>query len=65
MVTHTQIGGLRNGSTEEKSFSREKDEETLQRLEARGSHQHRKVPPVRRAYPCIPRMQQLWLLQGN
>ena len=30
---------INNGSTEEKGFSFKKDEETLQRLEARGSHQ--------------------------
>ena len=35
------LGGNRNGSTEEKSFSREKDEETLQRMEARDPHQYR------------------------
>ena len=41
--THSmlKLGGNRNGSTEEKSFSREKDEETFERLEARDPHQHR------------------------
>ena len=33
-----KTGGYENGSTEEKSFSREKDEETFQCLEARDSH---------------------------
>ena len=32
--SHTHIGGIQNGSTKEKSFSLEKNEETLQRLEA-------------------------------
>ena len=42
-----KTGGYKDGSTEEKSFSREKDEETLQRMEARDPYQYRKVPSVR------------------
>ena len=59
-----KLGGYENGSTEEKHFSCEKDEETFQRMEARDPHQYRKVPSVRRAHPRIPRMQGLRLLQG-
>ena len=45
-----------DGSTEEEGFSFEKDEKTFERLEARESHQHCKVPPVRRVQPCIQSM---------
>lgn len=55
----------KDGSSKEKSFPCKKNEETLQRMEAGNSHQHCKVPSVRRAHSCIPRMQFLRLLQGR
>ena len=41
VLSRLTTGGNQNGSTKEKNFSLEKDEETFQRLEARNSYQPR------------------------